>query len=294
MQVFIRTSVFYLTLPFIYLLSVLPFGILYGISDLSFLLLFYVFRYRRKVVQENLKKAFPEKSDKERNLIERRFYRFFSDLLLETFKTLTISKAEMLRRCRITPESATLLQQLGADGSSVILVLGHFGNWEWGGNAFSLSAPHQLYVIYHPLSNPLFDRLVYRMRSRFGSRLIAMNDTFREMLRHRNELTATAFIADQSPDPKHAYWTPFLNQDTPVFPGTEKLARKLNRKVLYVSVVRLKRGFYELRVDPNIWQAVNFDEQALTAAHTRRLEADILAQPETWLWTHKRWKHQRN
>lgn len=294
MQVFIRTSFFYLTLPFIYLLSVLPFGILYGISDLSFLLLFYIVRYRRKVVQQNLKNAFPEKSDKERNVIERRFYRFLCDLLLETFKTLTISKETMLHRCRITPESAALLQELGAAGTSVILVLGHFGNWEWGGNTFSLSAPHQLYVIYHPLSNPNFDRLMYRMRSRFGSRLIAMNDTFREMLRHRNELTATAFIADQSPDPKHAYWMPFLNQDTPVFPGTEKLARKLNRKVLYVSVVRLKRGFYELRVDPTIGQASDYEEQALTAAHTHRLEADILAQPETWLWTHKRWKHQRN
>lgn len=294
MQAFIRTSFFYLTLPFIYLLSALPFRILYGISDLTFLLLYYVVRYRRSVVQQNLQNAFPEKSADERRNIERRFYRFLCDMLLETFKTLTISKAAMLRRCRITAESAALLQELGAAGTSVILVLGHFGNWEWGGNTFSLSAPHQLYVIYHPLSNPNFDRLMYRMRSRFGSRLIAMNDTFREMLRHRNELTATAFIADQSPDPKHAYWTSFLNQDTPVFPGTEKLARKLDREVLYVSVVRLRRGYYELKIERLVQRPAALEEEALTAAHTRRLEADIIAQPETWLWTHKRWKHKRN
>lgn len=200
----------------------------------------------------------------------------------------------MLQRCRIDPNAEALLRDLGASNESVILVLGHFGNWEWGGNTFSLCAPHQLYVIYHPLRHPQFDQLMYRMRSRFGSRLIAMNDTFREMLRHRNELTATAFIADQSPDPKHAYWTPFLNQDTPVFPGTEKLAKKLNRKVLYVSVCRIRRGYYELKIDPLVWRPEDFKEEALTAAHTRRLEEDILKQPETWLWTHKRWKHKRN
>lgn len=225
--------------------------------------------------------------------IERRFYRFLCDVLLETFKTLTISRQEMLRRCSMDQASRDMLQRLADQHESVILVLGHFGNWEWGGNTFSLCSPHQLYVIYHPLTNPHFNSLMYRMRSRFGSRLIAMNDTFREMVRHKSELTATAFIADQSPVPQNAHWVRFLNQDTAVFPGTEKLAKKLNRKVLYVSVRRKKRGFYELSIDPEIWNPEQFSEEELTAAHTRRLEADIIAQPETWLWTHKRWKHKR-
>ncbi|MGC4059206.1 MAG: hypothetical protein QM743_13985 [Chitinophagaceae bacterium] len=139
----IRTITYYLAIPFIYLLAVIPFGILYGISDITFFLLFYIVRYRRSVVRENLVNAFPEKSNTEIATIERRFYRFLCDLLLETFKTLTISRQEMLRRCSMDQASRDMLQRLADQHESVILVLGHFGNWEWGGNTFSLCSPHR-------------------------------------------------------------------------------------------------------------------------------------------------------
>jgi Kdo2-lipid IVA lauroyltransferase/acyltransferase len=244
---------------------------------------------------ENLRNSFPERSGDEIRVIAQKFYRYFCDLLLETFKTLTISKSAMLRHCSMDPAALALLQQFADKGQSVLLVLGHKGNWEWAGNTFSLTSPHQLYVIYHPLANPYFDRLMYRMRTRFGSKLIAMNDTFRMMVQHRNELTATAFIADQTPQPDNAHWMNFLNQDTPVFLGAERIATKMKRPVLFVSVQKLKRGYYTLTIDEQqIMYPEDYTNGGLTEAHTRRLEKDIVAQPETWLWTHRRWKHKRN
>jgi KDO2-lipid IV(A) lauroyltransferase len=171
--------------------------------------------------------------------------------------------------------------------------MGHKGNWEWAGNTFSLCCRHQLYVIYHPLSHTLFNGLVCRMRTRFGTRLIAMKDTFREMVARRKELTATAFIADQSPHPDSAFWMEFLNQDTPVFPGTEKIARKLQMPIVYVSVKRQKRGYYTLGADLLMEPPYAGPEGSITALHTGRLEKDIREEPDTWLWTHRRWKHKR-
>lgn len=201
----------------------------------------------------------------------------------------------MLRHCSIEEKSLALLNRLAAEGQSVLLVLGHKGNWEWAGNAFSLSCPHQLFVIYHPLGNQYFDNLMYKMRTRFGTRLIAMNDTFKEMVKNKQELTATAFIADQTPQPQNAHWMQFLNQDTPVFLGAEKIATKMQRLVLFVSVQKTKRGYYKIKIDEDdILNPNDFKEGGLTEAHTMKLEDDIRQQPETWLWTHRRWKHKRN
>ena len=171
--------------------------------------------------------------------------------------------------------------------------MGHFGNWEWGGNAFSLSCKQPLYVIYHPLTNKQYDRLIYKMRTRFGARLIAMNDTFREMVSRRKEVTATAFIADQTPAPENAYWTTFLNQDTPVFWGTERIARKLNFPIVYVSIARKNRGKYELDAEMLCENPAATSDGEISELHTRRLEKDIRKQPEIWLWSHRRWKHSR-
>lgn len=264
------------------------------VSDGIYLLLYYVIGYRKKVVGENLAKAFPEKGTLERERLRKDFYRYFCDLVLETFKTLTISKKNMLRHCSMDQKSLALLNRFAEEGESVILVLGHHGNWEWAGNTFSLSCAHRLYVIYHPLSNRYFDRLMYRMRTRFGTRLITMQDTYKEMVRHKGALTATAFIADQTPQPGSAHWMQFLHQDTPVFLGTERIATKMKRTVLYVSVKKVKRGYYRLVIDEkNIMDPQAFEAGGLTEVHTRRLEEEIRQQPETWLWTHRRWKHKR-
>ncbi len=285
---------YYIALPFIYLLSILPFRVLYWLSDFFFLVLYYIIGYRKKVVYTNLRKSFPEKSEAEIWVIHKNFYRYFCDLFLETFKTLTISPSVMLKHCSMDDKALELFREYAEDNKSVIIVLGHRGNWEWAGNTFSLLCEHQLYVIYHPLSHPYFNKLVIKMRTRFGTKLIAMKDTFRSMVQNRTELNATAFIADQTPDPGTAYWMTFMNQETPVFLGTEKIAQKLNYPVVYVSIHKVKRGYYVLSAETLMtppYQSIS--EGDITKAHTNKLAADIAEQPDLWLWTHRRWKHAR-
>jgi KDO2-lipid IV(A) lauroyltransferase len=284
---------YYLTLPFIYLLSVLPFPLLYGLSRIVYYLLFYVLRYRKEVVLRNLRNSFPEKSEKEIRIISRRFYRYFCDLFLETFKTLSISRRTMLKHCLLAESTQRLFDQLAADNQSIMIVMGHLGNWEWAGNTFSICCRHQLYVIYHPLSNKYFNALMIKMRTRFGTKLIPMKDTLREMLNNRKTLSATAFIADQSPQPDRAYWMHFLHQDTPVFLGIEKIALKIRYPLVYVSVKRVKRGYYEVSAERIELPSEGGRPGEITELHTKKLEADIKARPETWLWTHRRWKHSR-
>ncbi len=284
---------YYILIPFIYLLSILPFFILYGICDFFYVIIYYVVGYRKKVVYQNLKNSFPEKSHEELKKIERKFYRYLCDLFLETFKTLTISKEEAKKRCRFTPQTMALFAKLHAENKSCIIVMGHYGNWEWAGNTFALECPQQLYVIYHPLHNKQFNQLIYNMRTRFGTKLYAMRDTIREMIRNKNEINATAFIADQTAAPESAYWTTFMNQDTPIFWGTEKIAVKMNFPVVYVTINREKRGHYVVHSEILVNEPKNTKEGEISELHTRKLEKDIIAQPEIWLWSHRRWKHKR-
>ena len=269
----------------------LPFRLLYAKSYGVYLLLYYVIGYRKKVVLENLRNSFPEKTEKEIRAICRAFYRYLCDLFLETFKTLTIGKNEMLKHCYFNQRTTDMFDRLAKEGKSLILVLGHFGNWEWAGNTFSILSKHQLYVIYHPIGNKYFDELMYKMRTRFGTKLIPMKNTFREMLANKSELNTTAFIADQTPSSVNAYWTKFLNQDTPVFWGTEVIAKKLNRPVVYISVNKVKRGYYEMDATMLCENPAETSEGQISEMHTRKLEQDIINRPETWLWSHRRWKH---
>ncbi|MBC7888947.1 MAG: lysophospholipid acyltransferase family protein [Ferruginibacter sp.] len=285
--------IYYLSLPFIYLLSLLPFPMLYFLSDGLYLLLYYVTGYRKKVVLDNLKNSFPEKTTAEIIVLHKKFYRYFCDLFLETLKTLTISRKKMLEHCRIDPGAELLFKELAKENKSIIVVMGHKGNWEWAGNTFSLCCKHQLYVIYHPLTNKYLNGLMCKMRKRFGTKLIPMKDTFRDMIKNRQELNATAFIADQSPNPANAHWMNFLNQDTAVFMGTEKIAQKIKYPIVFVSVQKLTRGYYVLMAELLQRPPYIGTEGDITETHTRKLESDIIAQPETWLWTHKRWKHKR-
>ncbi|MEI8280142.1 MAG: lysophospholipid acyltransferase family protein [Bacteroidota bacterium] len=286
--------IFYIFLPFIYLISILPFRLLYLISDWLYFLLFYCISYRKDVVMQNLRNSFPEKTEADLKIICKKFYHHLCDMTLETFKTLTIDKDTMLKRCTFDPESLALLEGLAAKDQNVILVMGHYGNWEWAGNTFSLLCTHRLYVIYHPLANKHFDKLLHDMRTRFGTKLIPMKETYRVMLdNNKMELSTTAFIADQAPSPNNAYWTTFLNQDTPVFKGTEIIATKINYPIVYSRVEKLKRGHYTLYVEMLCENPSSTKEGEISELHTRKLEKDIIAAPETWLWSHKRWKHKR-
>ncbi len=280
---------YYLLLPLIYGISVLPFRALYMLSDLLEFLLFRVFGYRLKVVRDNLRNSFPEKSAEELKRLELDFRRWFCDLMLETIKTLTIPPSALVER--ISVEGTEVLKDYFEQGISVILVMGHWGNWELGGARFSQLPYHKLNVIYHPLANEQFDQLFIRMRTRLGNGLYPMKETVRCMLRDRGEVTATAFIADQTPSRDNAYWTTFLNQSTPVFWGTEKIAQKLDRPIIYLGIDRPQRGRYTMRFELLEANPKNTPEGYISELHTRRLEQDILKHPSIWLWTHRRWKH---
>jgi KDO2-lipid IV(A) lauroyltransferase len=284
---------YYLIYGALYGLSLLPFPLLYGLSDAVCFLLYRVFGYRKTIIFNNLRNAFPDKDEAAIELLAGRFYRHLCDMFLETFKTLSISRKSMLRHCTMEPETLVLFKELAAQQQSLILILGHYGNWEWAGNTFSILCPQPLSIIYHPISSPAFNRLMYHIRTRFGSGLISMNDTFKTMVRQKGTLTATAFIADQTPQPQRAHWMTFLNQDTPVFTGAEVIARKLNYPIVYCAVKRIRRGYYTIYAERLVEAPATMAEGEITELHTRRLEQDIIARPEYWLWSHKRWKHRR-
>lgn len=288
-----QAIVYYVALPFIYFISLLPSPLLYIVSDFFYLILFYLVGYRKKVVFRNLRNAFPEKSEKELKCIAKKYFKYFCDLLLETFKTLTISHANALKHCSFTPEAILLFNKYYEQKKNIIVVMGHHGNWEWGGNTFSLMLKNQLYVIYHPLTNSYFDKLIYRMRTRFGTKLIEMKNTFKDMLRDKHIISATAFIADQTSAPESAYWTKFLNQDTPVFRGVEKIAQKLNYPVVFLAINRVSRGYYVMNAETLFENPATTADGEISEAHTKRLEQEIINQPETWLWSHRRWKHKQ-
>lgn len=281
---------FYLLYPIIYLVASLPFPLLYKLSDALYFLL-KLSGYRKNVVLINLKNSFPEKSAEEIKMIYRNYYKYLTDLFLETFKTLTMTEKEAVERCKF--HNTEWLDKLYQEKKSIIIVMGHYGNWEWAGPAFSLSTRFQLNVIYRPLSNIYFERMMVGMRTKFGTRITPQNLTLREMVACRNEVTATALIADQTATNQSAYWMHFLNQDTVVYEGPEKLAKKFGYPVVYMNIKRVKRGFYEVFPELLFMDPKNTTDTEISDAFMRRLEKEINIDPTTWLWSHRRWKHKR-
>jgi Kdo2-lipid IVA lauroyltransferase/acyltransferase len=275
----------------IYLFLLLPLKVLYLFSDFVFVILYYVSGYRKKVVFQNLRSSFPSKSEEEIKAIAVGYYRHMVDVIFETMKLATMSKGAIAKRVKFN--NMELIENMRASGQSFIFVLGHMGNWEWTGPSFSQQNQTKLYALYHPLSNAFFDWFIYRMRVRFDGALIPMNNLLREMAKLKNEYCAIAFIADQTPMPENAYWVNFLNQDTPVFFGTEKIAKRFNYPVVYVSAKKLKRGYYECTFKLLSDNPAATPDGYITELHTALLEQDILSMPHIWLWSHRRWKHKR-
>lgn len=241
-------------------------------------------------MRENLIKSFPEKSLLEIKEIEKRFYAYFCDVLVETIKLLTIDKQTTLKHCYMKDNS--LFEQAAAEGKSVVLVLGHYGNWEFAALGMSLAWNHPITVIYQPLSQQKFENLIFKTRSKFGALLVPKNKVFRHIIIYKG-ITAYTFVADQTPLPKVAYWTNFLNQDTPVFQGPEKIAKKLDIPVIYAVMHRRRRGEYEMVAEMLVKEPKLTQDGEITEAFTRRLEKDINVCPDYWLWTHRRWKQKR-
>lgn len=282
---------YYLLASPIYLLMLLPFPVLYFISDILSFIAYYIVKYRRKVVATNLKNAFPEKSNDEIKQIEKRYYKNMIDVFIETFKTLTISERKLVNRVKM--KNTEFIKELHKNNKSVVLLLGHMGNWEWGGFSYTYQLGYPVGTLYHPLSNPFFEWLMFKLRSKCGVELIAMQQSARNFSVNKDKVRTVAFIADQSPQPTHAYWTNFLNQETGFFTGAEKLAVKYNCAVVYVDIEKHGRGKYTV-----IFELIkeNLDEMKpneITQIFAEKLENSIRLHPELWLWSHRRWKHKR-
>lgn len=290
----LKGILFYILFPIIWGLSKLPLRVLYTLADFFYWIIYYVVKYRRIVVRNNLICSFPEYSIQKITNIEKKFYRFFCDFLVETIKYVSISEAEL--KCRITLRDTGLMADFFNQKQSVIGALGHCGNWEWASPYFSFMQLHRLNVIYHPLSNPYFEHFFVKVRSRFGANLVKMNDTARKMLAIQKDTVPhfSVFVADQTPSPDNAFWFDFLHQDTPFFRGVEILAKKCNMPVVYISIKRPKRGFYSISYELLSSQPTTEAEGAIMQKFVTRLEQDIIAQPEIWLWSHRRWKYKRN
>lgn len=283
-------------LPLLRLISRLPLGVLYVLADLCFPLLYYVARYRRKVVTENLNNAFPELSPRERRQIRRRFYRWFCDYVVETLKLLSMSRQEMMRRMVI--EGVDEMERSLETKPFVFIFLGHYCNWEWVSSIplwYQKEDSHGA-QLYRPLKNKAFDGLFLEMRSRFGSENISKYEALRHILQLRRDgkKTCIGFISDQTPGWNSIHdWVDFLHQDTPVFTGTERIAKKVDAAIFFADIRRVRRGYYHLVLRRMTDEPKDFPDYALTEQYMRELEQIIRRQPHLWLWSHRRWKHRR-
>jgi len=288
-----KAFLFYIFYAFIWVVTLLPLRVLYLLSDFFFLILYYFPSYRRDVVAKNLRNSFPEKTEKERKIIARRYYRHLADLFVETLKTMHMSPKQIRRR--FTFRNLDMLDKYYSEGRDIIAVCSHYNNWEWLCSV-ELSTPLKTLTIYKPLSNKHFARMMIRLREKYGAETAPMSSILKRILTHRKkkETTISAFIADQTPPQgEHVFWTTFLNQDTSFYLGAEKVAVALDMAVVFVHISKIRRGYYQ--AEPILISDNPRSEQpgTITERHIRELERIIKEQPEYWLWSHRRWKHKR-
>lgn len=283
---------YYLTYAVLWLFSLLPMWVHYLISDGIYVIVYHLVGYRKKLVRKNLSDSFPEKSEAEIIRIEKDFYRWFCDYFVETIKLLTISRQELRRR--MVFKGAELVNKLTENGQSCAVYLGHYCNWEWITSLPLWVTPKaQCGQIYHVLENSEFDKLFLKLRQRMGAVCIPMAETLRKLAEYRQQRqpVVIGYISDQVPFWNNIHhWCPFLNHDTPVLTGTERLARSAGHAVFYIDVERPKRGYYVAEFKLIARDPKQTEDYQLTDAYFTLLEASIRRAPQFWLWTHNRWK----
>jgi KDO2-lipid IV(A) lauroyltransferase len=277
-----------------YLVSLLPLRVLYGCADVLFLITYYGLRYRREIVRRNLRTSFPQKGAGELADIERGFYRFFVDYIVETLKLFSMSRRQMMRRMTFGGLDE-LRQRLTQQ--NVVVYLGHYCNWEWVASLPLHIEPQSNGVmvgqLYHALENEAFDSLFLRLRSRFGAVNIEMMSALRQLVRFRQEgkRFLVGFISDQAPNWNHIHlWTNFLNHKSAVFTGAESLAKSTGAAVYYLDVACTRRGHYHGEFCLMTDTPKQFPDYTLTEQYAALLEATICRSPRFWLWSHNRWK----
>ncbi|HUX84811.1 MAG TPA: lysophospholipid acyltransferase family protein [Chitinophagaceae bacterium] len=274
------------------LLSRLPLRVLYVLSDLFYLVLFYIIRYRRKVIWTNLEMAYPEKSPREIRRLASRFYHNLADAVVETIKSITFSQAELCRRVVIT--DSKLIDSYVREGKSALVVTAHCFNWEWALLRSSLYSPIPVDALYTSLTNPRFDRLFLDLRGRFGCHMIRNEDFALQVLRTKKKQRIIAINADQVPQPRSKqFWTRFLNRDTAFIDMVEKLPRILDYSVFFMKVNRVSRGHFRIAFVPIADPPYPSGTHDILNRYSRMVEEHIGEDPANWLWSHRRWKHPR-
>ena len=281
---------YYLVLPLVWLISIFPISILYVFSDLLYVIVFHLIAYRKKVTINNLQNAFPEKSEQQIYKITVTYYHYLCDLIVEIIKGATMSREEYEKRWTI---DGVEVDKIYDQGRSCIFILGHYGNWEAAPPVCTFYSKYHVNIIYKPIRNSYFDQLMNKTRIRFDNKITPLDKITRRMIKDRKELIAYAFVSDQTPAPNNALWMKFLNQETAVFTGVEKIARKMNIPVIYVSIQCKKRGHYHIQPKVLFENPKDTQEGEIMRTFMSHLEDDIKNKPEYWLWSHRRWKHKK-
>jgi len=284
---------YYIFVAFNYVVTLLPLRVLYLFSDLLYLVLYYVIKYRRNVVEANLRNSFPEKSADELSDIARRFYRHLSDMMAETLKATHMSPKEIAER--FTVSNRALLDRLYSEGRDVVALTSHYNNWEWL-SALPMDVPYKVITIYKPLKNKYFDQFIFKLRSKYGLIVTPMHQIIRDLVKCRSEnvRTLSGFVGDQTPPPnENAYWTIFLNQETGFYRGAEKVALKYDMAVIFMNIVKVKRGYYNIECKLMTEQPRGEAPDSILSRYGEMLEGVIREKPEYWLWSHRRWKHKK-
>jgi KDO2-lipid IV(A) lauroyltransferase len=293
--VFLKNVGFHIAVAVWYLVSLLPFWALHLISDVLFVLIYHVIGYRKKVVRENLASSFPEKTAEVRLSIERDFFRFLCDYLMESIKMMSISPEE--QKAHMIFENTDLLDACIEQGRTCGIFMGHYCNYEWVASLpLWVSRKGQVSTIYHPLENQVADRLFLCTRQHFGTVCFAMQDTLRKVLEYhkKGQPLIIGYISDQKPFwTSIHHWVDFLNHDTPVLTGTERVMRKMDQAVFYLDMRRIGRSRYVGTFKPITMEPKKMREFELTDIYHQMLEESIRRDPAPWLWSHKRWSRTR-
>ncbi len=275
------------TYGLLYAVSLLPFWVLYGFAHLLYFILYRVIGYRKAVVRENLALSFPKKTDQERLIIERKFYRNLCDSIMETIKMFSISKKELNRRYKTNWEVVDAIKD-----KNVVVYVSHQFNWEWGTLLANAMVEKQFVGPYLPLTSPVFEKIITKIRSRFGAVVIPVNQLAKQLPIYQAKNTLWGFVADQTPaDTKRCAWEDFFHRKTAFAKGAELLARRYNLPVLMGEMIKIRRGYYQTKLKLTFENPRETKDGEITASYVRFLEDSIKRQPENWVWSHRRWKH---
>ena len=286
--------VFLFVYPFIWFVSRLNFKQLYILSDFFYYILYYFIGYRKKVVRNNLKLVFPKKTKKDLQLIEKKYYRNLSDVFLESFKSMNIKEEDIKKRFHFTnPE---VLEQVYDSGRNLIVMGSHYCTWEW---CFIMDrvTRFKINAVYKKIANPYLNKWAKKIRSKYDCELITTNDTYRKIAKQSKEkkLHLYGFASDQSPSKKKAfYYNKFLNVTVPIHIGAEIIAKKYDMPMLFMDVIKVKRGFYEATFKEITYNPKNFENFKLTDIFIKMVEEQIRRKPEFYTWTHRRFKHKKD